>query len=155
MDFYTLDNLKQDVAQNNLYNFFDATFQYLTNVLLYQYPVQGFQEMRIDLVCNDIYNSTDQCDFLLNLNNIDNPLNIMNGDIILYVDAGQIDFFKLDETTAKTLRNTYLNTNKVSTQDPSRSSYIQNNYALPPTFLDVPSSAVTIVDGKIVLGGNS
>ena len=155
MDFYSLDNLKRDVAQNNLYNFFDATFQYVTNVTLYQYPVTAFQEMRIDIICNEIYADTQYVDFLLQLNGIDNPLNVMDGDNILYVDAGQISFFKLDETTAKTLRNTYLNASKVSAQDPLRASYIANNYALPPTFLDIPANSVSIVDGKIVLGGNN
>jgi len=155
MEFYTLDNLKKDVAQNNLYNMFDATFQYLTNVILYPYSVQQFQEMRIDLVSNDIYNDTKYVDFLLNLNGIDNPLNVLNNDIILYVSEEQISYFNLDETTAKTLRNTYLNVNKVTVQDPNRASYVQNNYSLPPTFLDVPTSSVKIVDGKIYLGGNS
>lgn len=154
MEFYDLDNLKQDVAQNNLYNFFDATFEYLTNVTLYSYPVQAYQEMRIDLVCNDIYNDTQYCDFILDLNNIDNPLNIMLNDVILYVDQSQINFFQLNESTAKTLRNTYLNANKVSSQDPNRSAYIENNYSLPPTFLDIPAASVSIQDGKIVLGGN-
>jgi hypothetical protein len=155
MDFYTIDNLKKDVAQNNLYNFFDATFQYLQNITLYTYVVQGFQEMRIDLVCNDIYKDTKYCDFLLNLNNIDNPLNLMVNDVILYVDQQQIIFFNLDESTAVTLRNTYLNVNKVAQPDPNRASYVQNNYSLPPTFLDIPTNAVQVIDGKIFLGGNT
>lgn len=155
MEFYSINNLKRDVAQNNLFNFFDATFQYLKDITLYTYVVQTFQEMRIDLVCNEIYKDTKYCDFLLNLNGIDNPLNIMYNDNILYVDQEQIRFFNLDESTAKSLRNTYLNVNKVAQQDPNRAAYIQNNYSLPPTFLDVPTSSVQIVDGKIFLGGNS
>ncbi len=155
MEFYTIDNLKKDVSQNNLYNFFDATFQYLKDITLYNYTVQGYQEMRIDLICNEIYNDTKYCDFLLNLNGIDNPLNVMLNDTILYVDQEQIRFFNLDESTAKTLRNTYLNVNKAVQPDTNRTSYIQNNYSLPPTFLDVPSSSVQILDGKIFLGGNT
>ena len=154
MDFYDIDNLKRDVAQYNLYNMFDSTFQYLTNVTLFKYQVPKTQEMRIDSVCNSIYNTTDYSDFLLDLNNIDLPLNIMLNDIILYVSPDQINFFHLDESTAKVLRNTYLNSSKISTQDPNRASYIENNYSLPPTFLDVPASSVQIVDGKIILGGS-
>jgi hypothetical protein len=154
MDFYTLDNLKRDVAQYNLYNMFDSTFQYLTNVVLYKYQVPKTQEMRIDSVSNSIYKTTEYSDFLLDLNNIDLPLNIMVNDILLYVSPEQINFFHIDESTAKTLRNTYLNNNKISIQDPNRASYIENNYSLPPTFLDVPTSSVQIVDGKIILGGN-
>ena len=155
MDFYNIDNLKRDVAQNNLYNFFDATFKYFTGAVLYQYQVQGYQEMRIDLVCKEIYGSTDYCDFLLDLNNIDNPLNIMDNDVLLYVSADQIKYFRIDETTAKTLRSTYLNANKISQPDPNRASYVQNNYSLPPTFLQIPSSSVQIINGQIVLGGNT
>ena len=163
MDFYTIDNLKQDIAQTviyngenvSLYNFFDATFQYLTNITLYSYTVEKYREMRIDLICNDIYQDTRYCDFILNLNGIDNPLNIMVDDNILYVNQEQIRYFNYDESTAKTLRNTYLNINKVAKQDSNRSSYVQNNYSLPPTFLDIPSSSVKIINGKISLGGNS
>ena len=154
MELYDLTNLKKDVSQNNLYNFFDATFKYFITTL-YQYQVKQNEEMRIDLVCSSIYNNTDYCDFLCDLNNIDNPLNIMNNDIILYVPADKIKYFRIDESTAKTLRATYLNANKISKQDPLRASYVQNNYALPPTFLEVPADSVKIVNGKITLGGNS
>ena len=164
MDFYTINNLKQDITQTaisngvkiTLYNFFDATFQYLTNIILYQYTVTQFREMRIDLISQDIYQDTKYCDFLLNLNDIDNPLNVKENDTILYVNQEQISYFNLDESTAKTLRNTYLNINKVAKQDTNRSSYVQNNYSLPPTFLSTPGSSVNITsDGKITLGGNS
>lgn len=155
MEFYDIDNLKRDVSQNSLYNFFDSTFKYFTGVVLYQYIVSDFHEMRIDLICKDIYKTTDYCDFLLDLNNIDNPLNLLSGDILLYVNADQITYFRVDESTAVTLRNTYLNANKISQPDPNRLSYVQNNYSLPPTFLSIPKSSVTIQDGKIILGGNT
>lgn len=154
MNVYDLNNLKRDVAQNNLYNFFDATFQYFITTL-YQYQVKQNEEMRIDLVCNSIYGNVDYCDFILDLNNIDNPLNIMNNDILLYVPSDKIQYFRLDETTAKTLRNTFLNASKISKQDPKRASYVENNYSLPPTFLEVPAESVKIVNGKIILGGNT
>jgi hypothetical protein len=154
MEFYTIENLKKDAAQNNLFNFFDASFKYLTNVILYTFLVKEGNEMRIDTISHEMYGDVKYCDFILNLNNIDNPLNIMVGDILYYVSQDQISYFNIDESTAKSLRNTYLNINKVSKQDPNRSSYIDNNYQLPPTFLDIPTSSVSIVDGKIVLGGN-
>ena len=154
MDIYDLNNLKKDVAQNNLYNLFDSTFKYFVTTL-YQYQVPKNEEMRIDLVCNSIYSSVDYCDFLLDLNNIDNPLNIMENDNILYVPSDKIKYFRIDETSAKVLRNTYLNANKISKQDPARASYIENNYSLPPTFLEIPTDSVKIINGKIILGGNT
>lgn len=155
MTSYDLDNLKKDAAQSNLYNMFDQSFKYLVGIQLLTYIVDTSFEMRIDLVCNEIYKSTDYCDFLLDLNNIDNPLNIMGSDKILYVSQDQIGLFRINESTAKELRNIYLNAAKVSKPDPKRADYVQNNYKLPPTFLQVPAESVRIVDGKIVLGGNT
>lgn len=154
MDFYDLKNLKKDIAQNNLYNFFDATYQYFIGLTLYQYTVSSWEQMRIDLICNNIYSSTDYCDFLLDLNGIDNPLNIMTDDILLYVEPDYINFFHIDETTAKALRNTYLNAAKISKIDQSRADYVGNNLSLPPTFLQIPTNSVQIVGNQIVLGGN-
>ncbi len=158
MNFYDLDILSRGLtgsALTNLYNLFDPTFQYLINIAVYTYTVPVERQMRIDSISNDIYGSTDYCDFILDLNNIRNPLNIMNNDVLLYVSPDQIQFFQLDNTTATKLRNTYLNANKVSSPDVNRSAYILNNYALPPTFLTIPSSAVSINNGMITLGGNS
>lgn len=134
---------------------FDQTFKYLINIELNTYIVDSSFEMRIDLVCNEIYNNTEYCDFLLNLNNIDNPLNIMGNDRILYVSEDIIGLFRTDESTARELRNIYLNAAKVSKPDTKRLNYVENNYKLPPTFLQIPAESVRIVDGKIILGGNS
>jgi hypothetical protein len=155
MTVYDLDNLKKDAAQNNLYNMFDRTFKYLIGIQLSTYIVDPSFEMRIDLVCNEIYKSTDYCDFLLDLNNIDNPLNIMGNDRILYVPQEQIGLFRINESTTRELRNVYLNAAKVSKPDPKRLSYVENDYKLPPTFLQIPAESVRIVDGKIILGGNN
>jgi len=155
MELYDISNLKKDIAQSNLYNFFDATYKYYSGFTMYQYTVNGYHQMRIDSICNDIYGTIDYCDFLLDLNDIDNPLNIMENDIILYVSQEQISYFHLYETTTKAVRNTYLNANKISQQDPNRNDYVGNNLALPPTFLQTPKNAVKIVGNKIVLGGNT
>ena len=155
MEFYTLTNLKRDISQDNLYNFFDQQYKSGISVPVFQYYVSAEQEMRMDLVTNGIYNNTDYIDFLLDFNGIDNPLNIMGGDIINYIPIEMIQLFQINESNAKILRNTYLNASKVSKQDPNRASYINNNYALPPTFLEIPAESVQIVGDKIVLGGNS
>ena len=154
MDFYDLKNLKKDIAQDNLYNFFDATFQYFIGLTLYQYVVNPWEEMRIDAICNKIYSGTDYCDFLLDLNGIDNPLNIMSNDVLLYVPIDYVNYFHIDETTAKALRNTYLNAAKISQQDQNRTAYVGNDLSLPPTFLQIPASSVNIVGNQISLGGN-
>jgi hypothetical protein len=155
MNFYSLNNLRQDISQDNLYDFFASTFKYIPGFLLSEYIVNGWEEMRIDVICNNIYGNTDYCDFILDLNNIDNPLNIMSGDALYYTTLEQMDYFKIDESTAKSIRNTYLNNNKISQQDPNRQSYVGNNLTLPPTFLQTPRAAVSIQGNQIILGGNT
>jgi hypothetical protein len=155
MTVYDLDTLKRDASQSNLYNMFDQTFKYLTGLVLSVYIVDKSHEMRLDLISNQIYGNVNYCDFLLDLNNIDNPLNIMENDQIVYVSQDQIGLFRINESTAKELRNIYLNATKVSKPDNKRLNYVENNYKLPPTFLQIPAESVRIVDGKIVLGGNS
>lgn len=155
MDLYDINSLKKDIEQNNLYNLFDSTFKFFTGAVLYQYQVPEYEEMRPDLVCQSIYKTGDYVDFLCDLNNIILPLNIMANDIILYVSPDDIKYFRLDEANAKALRNTYINSSKLSKPDPNRQSFVENDYNLPPTFLEIPSSSVKVVDGKIVLGGNT
>ena len=95
MKLYDLEKLVRDDRQDNLYNFFDPTFQFAVGLSYKQFVVGPEQAMRIDLVCFEIYKTVDQVDFLLDLNNIDNPLNIMEDDIIIYAAEGAIDEFRL------------------------------------------------------------
>ena len=155
MSFYDLNNLKQDPEQNNLYNFFASTFNFIPTFVLSQYTVNHWEEMRIDLISNNLYSNTDYCDFLLDLNCIDNPLNIMSGDILYYVTQEQMDFFQVDESSAVSLRNQYLNATKLQKSDQNRQNYVGNNLSLPPTFLQEPAAAVNIKGSQIILGGNS
>jgi hypothetical protein len=155
MSFYDLNNLKQDPEQNNLYNFFASTFNFNPNFVLSEYVINPWEEMRIDVISNALYSNTDYCDFLLDLNGIDNPLNIMSGDILYYVTQEQMDYFKVDESTSVSLRNQYLNSSKIQKVDPIRQNYVGNNLSLPPTFLQNPAAAVNIKGSQIILGGNS
>jgi hypothetical protein len=161
MELYDIKNLKRDTKQTagitsslGLYNLFDATFKYVTNVLLYQYTVPLYREMRMDLISYDLYNTDEYTDFLCDINNIDLPLNVMYNDILYYVSADKIPYFRIDESGSKNIRSVFINNAKVSSIDNNRNKYIQNNYSLPPTFLDTPADSVKIVSGNIILGGN-
>ncbi len=149
-----LDNLSRDPKQNDLYNLIELTFDYtkLNPNLLQPHIVLPEEEMRIDLICNSIYNSTDYTEFLLKLNFIDNPLNIKEGDLINFVDSAIIDSFKLSNTNIATTRNILLNTNKSTKKDTNRQDYIDSNYSLPPTYLSEPGESVKIEGGQIVIG---
>jgi hypothetical protein len=83
---YDLDILVRDYTQDDLYNLFNKTYVEFTLPNTSEYIVQQDEEMRIDLICYRIYDSTEYVAFLLNFNGIENPLNVMPGDLIKYVD---------------------------------------------------------------------
>lgn len=152
MILYDLDKLIRDPKQDDLYNLFDPTFKLNTGYNLREFIVSPEQEMRIDLVCKEIYDSVDQVDFLCNLNNIDNPLNIKEGDSILYCNYGAISDFRVKITDNNDVRAKLLNVNKSTKKDNNRQRYVEQNFALPPNMKQVPDSAVKIENGQIVIG---
>lgn len=153
MDFYDLQNLIRDAKQNNLYNLFDPTFKMRTGVGLIKYVVSPEEEMRIDLISKATYGSVNYCDFLLDLNGIDNPLNIKSGDILIYTEYESLELYKVRIVDNTKAQATLLNANKSTKKDPNRQKYIENNYSLPPTFLDEPTAPVRVEQNQIIIGG--
>lgn len=167
MDIYSLNNqVKFDTAQN-LYNFFQPTFLYNTNVELEDYEVTRDDEMRIDLIFMNMYqyditmlhNYLQDIDIILFINNIDNALNIKEGMILKYPSPDDFDRFRYTDTleTLSTDVTKQLATpnlpNKATKVDPNRQAYLENDYSLPPVVLDVPREPVRIQDGKFSIGG--
>ena len=148
MEIYDLNILVKD-TNTNLYDLTSETFV-LNNIPQYSITVSPEQEMRIDLISKYIYGSVDYADFLLNLNDIDNPLNILSGDIIKYETIDKMDNFKIKPSTTTTnTRNTLLSPNKVTKVDSNRQQYVQNQYQLSPTILSNPGNAVSTSPGVI------
>jgi len=154
MEISNLNNLVRDIKQDDLYNLVVLTFDYtqLNSILLQQHIVSPEEEMRIDLICSNIYQNTNYIDQLLKLNYIDNPLNIMSGDIINYVDISFIDVFLPANNNIQETRNILLNANKSSKKDTNRQQYLESNYSLPPTYLSEPGESVSIEGNQIVIG---
>lgn len=152
MKVYDLDILEKDSNQDNLYNLMQITFKNVLGINIYQYTVDAFDEMRIDLICNKMYHSVDYVDFILNFNSIDNPLNIKKDDILYYVDVNDIDAFKVTPEKGVEAKNLLINTNKQTRKDTNRQSYVDDNYALPPTVLDVPVESVQVKGDDILIG---
>lgn len=155
MKVYDLNILEKDPNQDNLYDFTQVTFKSLSGPNIYSYLVDSFDEMRIDLICNKLYQSVDYIDFILNFNSIDNPLNIKEGDIIYYCDIDDIDLFRVTPDKPKVLKYSLLNNNKQTRKDTNRQSYIEDNFALPPTLLETPTESVQIKGTDIIIGVNS
>ena len=138
---------------DSLYNFFDPTFKMNIGINLQEHTVAPEEEMRIDLVCKAVYNnSVDEVDFLLDLNDIDNPLNIMAGDLIYYAVVTAISEYRISVIDNNDIRSKLLNPNKSTRKDSNRQQYIDDNYSLPPTFTETPTSPVKIENNQIIIG---
>jgi hypothetical protein len=152
MKLYNLDNLIRDDKQDDLYNLFEPTFKMNRGYKLTQYVVSPEEEMRIDTISNSMYGNSDQCDFILDVNDIDNPLNIMAGDILIYPEFATIDEYRIRTVDNNNARAQLLNSNKSSRKDNARKQYLEDNYSLPPTFLVTPAASVKIESNQIIIG---
>lgn len=137
---------------DDLYDLTESTFVY-QNIPLYSYTVQKGEEMRIDLVSDSIFSTLEYADVLLNINNIDNPLNIKEGSIIYYSDTNVMDALRLSQPTNDSLVTTKLsNTNKSTRVDRNRKDYIEKNYSLSPNILESPTNQVKISGDNLIIG---
>lgn len=152
MTLFDIDSLRRDTNQDNLYNLFEPTFIMRSGYDNSTFVVSEESMMRPDLVCNDIYNRVDLLDFILSYNDIDNPLNLMEGDILFYTAFGAIDNFKLRETDKTDTRKGLINANKSTRIDQNRQKYIEEKFALPPTYLPTPQSPITFEGDNLVIG---
>lgn len=152
----TLENLSK-----NLENFYDLFVQHYgtlnENIYINIYIVDRTREMRLDLVCSDVYGSIQNLQMLMQINNIENAFGIKEGDIIIWVDPK--DLSKMNVIDPKILtdnRDSLITAFKASLTDPLRSQYLDNrgNDNLPPTILDQNAPKIYIQNNQIVIGGN-
>jgi len=148
-----IDALVTDSRQNGLYNLFAKTYVQAPDRVVESYVVNPEEEMRMDLVSFNIYESVDYVDFLCNFNSIDNPLNIKQGDVINYVSVDAISNYLFTEPNDDQVRKGLLNENKATKKDPNRTKFVEENYTLPPTFLPEPVPQVQTIGNSIVIGG--
>jgi hypothetical protein len=160
MKIYDLDNVRRvkqkldkELGQQYFFDLTQSTFLSRTDVDLNYWVVQPDEDMRIDIICYKIYGTTEFIDILLNINKIDNPLNIKNGDFIRYPGINDIILFRVEEEAQKQTVQKLLNRNKATRKDDSRNKYIEQNYSLPPTILPTPTNAVNISGPDIIIGG--
>lgn len=152
------------VEGTRVFNLFDPTLIYNYEPVLDAYTVAPGQDGRIDLVLESMYGSIDNTfahmDVILFINNIDNPLNIRQGQTLLYPAAGDLADFRYDiglDRIDIASRNGVLGTvptevNKSAAVDPNRSNYL-NKVSFPPTINQTPQPGVRIEDGKFLIGG--
>lgn len=170
MDINSLSNdIKKDTSINgSLYDLFTITFLYDTRIVLSDYTVTSYDEMRIDLVLSNMYNfdfvnldlHLGDIDVILFINNIDNPLNIKEGMVLKHPTSySDIDKFRyvlpsdMNNTSVTQQLATPNTPNKKTRVDKTRQSYIENDYSLSPVVLDTPREPVRITNGRFSIGG--
>ena len=81
-----IKSLQQLSKNGQLYDLYNQIIVNNYSYGIYMFPLTDRHTMRIDLVCQDIYNNTDNVDILLAINGIFNHLTIQEGDIIFFVE---------------------------------------------------------------------
>jgi hypothetical protein len=152
MNFYDIDKLKRDENQDYLYNLFTRTFQYQkfdfgnTSVV-----VNDNQTMRLDVISQNVYSTDDYLDILCSLNGIDNPLNIMEGDVLICPVSDAITSYRLDEVGKSTTPIEINSAEKSSYVDENRKKFVSQNYNITPTSVTEPQDPVKFIEDKIVI----
>ena len=149
MRIYDIDILER--GSDGLYDLVPPTFYHKDGVALRTHIVSREEEMRVDLISYNIYGTTDNVAFLLHLNDIVNPLNIMEGDIIYWASEQAIDEMRPTESFSTTDRATLLGNKKETRQDNNRQRFLENGYKLPPVYMDTPTSSVRIEGNDLVI----
>lgn len=165
MDIWTLsDRIKTNNDQDGLFDLFEQFIVYRTDIPLYDFEVQEWEEMRIDLIFQRMYDFDSnevglylkEIDVILFINQIDNPLNIKKGMILRYPEFPDIGKYRyIEDADSRTKsKSPLLAVPNVSTKkDKSRESYKKNDYSLPPTALANPRQGVRSEDGIVKVGG--
>lgn len=128
---------------------------------LNSYTVQRGEDMRIDLVMKSIYDDIytfPDIDIILYINNIDNPLNIREGMVLLYPSYESLEEYRyyeqvLDTETSKSVRQSLGVLNKTTRIDEKRKKFVDADYSLPPVVLPESRPSVVIDNNKIKIGG--
>lgn len=156
MNIKSLASIKYDNKKGE-FNLFETQIIF-DNLNLSTYEVQQSEEMRPDLVMLSIYDEDasvlESMDVFLYINGIDNPLNIIEGDILLYPSRDKLDSLRVAISNNGTDITSQLSVpNKTTKIDSNRKTYQSSGYSLPPVVLEKPKSPVSVNNGQIIIGG--
>jgi len=159
VNFSSIDKLERDREQGGLYDLYVTYFTNNKRIIVYGYKVQRGESMRIDNICNKIYKNLNHLTFLMDLNNILNPLTIKDGDLIFYVNEDDIPSFKAPAEEGAKIRDKVINkaiSDKKQQIDKARQDYVKKRKqvdALPPNIKQTSSQAISVDNGvvKIIL----
>ena len=151
MELYDITKLIRDPKQENLYNLFVPTFQDTGSPYFTKFSVTEEKMMRLDLVSYDNYNTDGYVDILCSVNYIDNPLNIMEGDILKCPSTDQISGYRLDDVGRENAVSQANTTEQSNFVDENRKKYVSQSYNITPTSLPEPKDPVRIQGDDIII----
>jgi len=154
MNINDLNLLKRDPNQGDLYDLTQNNLKFVPNLQGSYFVLSDEEEMRVDLVSYAIYDDVDNVDYILSLNDIDNPLNLMSGDYIKWINPTQLNAIEINVSKVDTVSLGLINTNKKTQVDPARQAYVSNGYSFPPTFNEAGGPPAAISGNTIILGNN-
>ena len=160
MEIQSLTNLAKNGITYDLYS--EVIIDNITYGL-YQFICTDRHQMRLDLVCYDIYQNQDNVDVLSVINSIINVFTVDIDDIILYVEDKNIDLVRSDAsvTAALVAAVASANTGKSNQIDPTRLNDKANQKQLekaktliPPNIIQQSTGNLQLQPGAIILKPN-
>lgn|SRR5574344_121962 len=161
-DIITNKNIKQrkrvEMTDRLKYTLFSTNIvcNNLEKMSFNEYVVQESDVMRIDKIVMNMYEDDlylKDIDIILKINNIDNPLDIVNGDVLYYPPVDVLDVFRISNDNVidvdDIIKQTIGVPDKSSKIDPNRKKFIENNYSIPPTLMKDSEEPIKINDGIV------
>jgi hypothetical protein len=106
--------------------------------------------MRMDIISNDLYGTTEYVGSLCQLNNIYNPFSVNEGDIIFWASVGDLkNLMNVPTGLLGQVRSDLMNSMKNRRTDKNRRNYTRAEDKLPPTRLPSNSPQVVVESDKI------
>ncbi len=149
---YNIPSLEElSVYKVGEYTFFDLSKSSFKNVKvqLYQYIVSSEEDMRLDIISDNLYSTSDNQDVLMFINDIKNQYKISEGTIILYPTIDYIDSFRDRVDKGDEIRSIISDNRNKKRIDTKRILFKQN---LPPTITEEDYNPISTIDGKLIIG---
>jgi len=153
MNFEEVNNLKIDNS-TGLYDITQSVYIHKDSIPFYPHIVEKHEEMRMDLISDRLYDTTEHTAFLCRLNNIINPLNIKEDTLLIYTDESFIkEFEPQDEGVVEGVKQAFINLNKKRRIDANREEYNKNkdsDVTLSPVFNEKDVKDVVLGDDGVI-----
>lgn len=163
-NIYTFTEGKVETVDGmDMFDMFAPKMVMNPTVELVPYTVRKEQQGRIDKIMYDAFNTESMVDVdvVLFINNIDNPLNIIEGQVLMLPSNSEgLPLFRYDRRFDKmdkkrrdeTLGFPAAEPNRSKSVDPNRTKYLDKIY-FPPTVNPNPRASVRTEGGNFLIGG--